>query len=116
MNDQQDGTVRKKNHNITPFIHLSPRLNNQTPSDNRTRDLQRSWMTTRGKDVQLDNHQQHAQEYCKLYRCSGDRIDHDVLSYGRNCIGIKDKQRKGDLEQIGGSGGKCRRDSPHNSG
>ena len=115
MYNQQDRAIRKNNCNITPFIYLSPRLNDQTPSDNRTRDLQRSWMTTRGKDVQLDNHQQHAQEYCKLYRCGGDRIDHDVLSYGRNCIGIKDKQRRGDLEWIGGNVGRCRMGSPLNN-
>ena len=70
----------------------------------------------RGKDVQLDNHQQCAQGYCKLHRCGGDRINHNVPNYGRNHIGIEDKWRKGDLEQIGGSGGMCRRNSPHNSG
>ena len=116
MNDQQDRTIRKNNCNITPFIYLSPRLNDQTPSDNRTRDLQRSQMTVRGKDVQLDNYQQRAQGYCKLHRCGGDRISHNVPSYDRNHIGIEDKQRRGDPEWIDGSGGRCRRDSPHDSG
>ena len=116
MYNQQDRAIRKNNCNITPFIYLSPRLNDQTPSDNRTRVLQRLWMTARGKDVQLDNHQWHAQWYHKLHRCSGDRIDLNVPSYGRNHIGIKDKWRKGDMEWIGGNGGMCRRDSPHNSG
>ena len=72
-------------------------------------------MTGRGKDVQLDNHQQHAQGYCKLHRCSGDRIDHDVPSYDRNCIDVEDKQRRGDPEQIGGNGDRYRRGSPLNS-
>ena len=115
MNNQQDRMIRKNNCNITPFVYLSPRLNDQTPSDNRTRVLQRSQMTVRGKDVQLDNHQQCAQGYCKLHRCGGDRIGHDVPSYDRYCIGIEDKWRRGDPEWIDGSGGRCRRDSPHNS-
>ena len=69
-----------------------------------------------GERFQLDNHQQHAQEYCKFHRCGGDRINHDVPSYDRNHIGIEDKQRRGDPEQIGGNRGRCRRDSPHDSG
>ena len=72
-------------------------------------------MTARGKDVQLDSHQQCAQGYCKLHRCSGDRIGHDVPSYDRSHIGVEDKQR-GDPEQIGGSGDRYRRGSPHDSG
>ena len=69
-------------------------------------------MTERGKDAQLDNHRQHDQGYCKLHRCSGDRIDLDVPSYDRSYIGIKDKQRRGDPEQIGGNVGRCRMGSP----
>ena len=72
-------------------------------------------MTARGKDVQLDSHQRRAQGYCKLHRCSGDRIDHDVPSYDRNCIDVEDKQRRGDPEQIGGNGDRYRRGSPLNS-
>ena len=55
MYNEQDRVIRKKDRNITPFVHLSPRLNNQTPSDHRTRVLQRLWTTVREKDVQLDN-------------------------------------------------------------
>ena len=95
---------------------MSPRLNDQTPSGNGPRVLQRSQMTARGKDVQLDNHQQCAQGYCKLHRCGEDRIDRDVPSYDRNCIGVKDKWRRGDLERIGGNGDRYRRGSPHDSG
>ena len=95
---------------------MSPRLNDQTPCGNRSRDLQRSRTTARGKDVQLDNHQQCAQGYCKLHRCGGDRIDCDVPSYDRSYIGVEDKQRRGDPEWIGGSGDRYRRGSPHNSG
>ena len=73
-------------------------------------------MTARGKDVQLENHQQHAQGLHKFHRYGEDRINHNVPNYGRNCIGVEDKWRKGDPEQIGGSRGKCRRDSPHDSG
>ena len=51
-----------------------------------------------------------------LHRCSEDRIDHNVPSYGRNHIGTKDKWRKDVLEQIGGSGDRYRRGSPHDSG
>ena len=108
--------IREKNCNITPFIQLSPRLNDQTPSDNGPRDLQRSQMTARGKDVQLDNHQRCTQGYCKLHRCGGGRIDHNVPSYDRSHIGVEDKWRKGDLEWIGGNGGRYRRGSPHDSG
>ena len=73
-------------------------------------------MTARGKDIQLDNHQQCAQGYCKLHRCSGDRIDRDVPSYDRSYIDVEDKWRRGDREQIGGNGGRYRRGSPHDSG
>ena len=107
--------MRKKNCNITPFVQLSPRLNDQTPSGNGPRDLQRLWMTVRGKDVQLDNHQQRAQGYHKFHRCGGGRIDLDVPNYGSNCIGIEDKQRRDDPEWIGGSGGRYRKGSPHDS-
>ena len=51
-----------------------------------------------------------------FHRCGEDRICHDVPSCGRNCIGTKDKQRKGDPEQIDGSGGRYRWGSPHDSG
>ena len=70
----------------------------------------------RGKDVQLDNHQQHAQGYHKFHRCGGGRINHDVPSYDRSHIGVEDKQRRGDLEWIGGNGDRYRRGSPHDSG
>ena len=108
--------MRKKNCNITPFVHLSPRLNDQTSDSKRARVLQRLQMTERGKDVQLDSHQLHAQGYHKLHRCGGDRIDHDVPSYDRNYIDVEDKWRRGDLEWIDGNGGRYRRDSPHDSG
>ena len=116
MNNQENRTIREKNCNITPFIQLSPRLNDQTPSGNGPRDLQRLWTTARGKDVQLDNHQQHAQGYHKFHRCGGDRINHNVPSYDRSHIGVEDKQRRGDPEWIGGNGDMYRRGSPHDSG
>ena len=108
--------MRKKNCNITPFVQLSPRLDDQTSRGNRTKVLQRSWTTVRETDVQLDSHQRRAQEYRKYYRFGGDRIDHDVPSYDRSRIGIEDKRRKDDQARIGGSGGKCRMDSPLDSG
>ena len=108
--------MRKKDCNITPFVQSSPRLNDQTLSGNGTKVLQRLRTTVRETDVQLDSHQQCAQEYRKYYRFSGDRIDHDVPSYDRNRIGIEDKWRKGVLAQIGGNGGMCRMGSPLNSG
>ena len=108
--------MRKKNCNITPFVQSSPRLNKQTPRGNRTKVLQRSRTTARETDVQLDSHQRHAQGYRKYYRLGGDRIDHDVPSYDRSRIGIEDKRRKGGQVRIGGSGGKCRMDSPLDSG
>ena len=116
MYDQKNRTMRKKNRNITPFIHLSPRLNDQTSCCERARILQRLRTTEKGKDVQLGNHQRRAQGYCKLHRCSGDRIDCNVPSYDRNHIGVEDKWRRGDPEWIGGNGGRYRRGSPHNSG
>ena len=108
--------MRKKNCNITPFVQSSPRLNNQTPRGNRTKVLQRSWMTVRETDVQLDSHQWRVQGYHKYYRFGGDRIDHDVPSYDRSHIGIEDKRRKDVQARIGGNGGKCRMDSPLDSG
>ena len=63
-----------------------------------------------------NSHQRCAQEYRKHYRFGGDRINHDVPSYDRNCIGIKDKRRKDVLARIGGNGGKCRMGSPLDSG
>ena len=108
--------MRKKDCNITPFVQLSPRLNDQTSSGNGAKVLQRLWTTAREKDVQLDSHQQHVQGYRKYYRFGGDRIDHDVPSYDRNRTGIEDKQRKDDLARIGGSEGMCRMDSPLDSG
>ena len=108
--------MRKKNCNITPFVQSSPRLNNQTSRGNRTKVLQRSRMTVRETDVQLDSHQRRVQGYRKYHRLGGDRIDHDVPSYDRSRIGIEDKRRKDDQAQIGGSGGKCRMDSPLDSG
>ena len=108
--------MRKKDCNITPFVQSSPRLNNQTPSGNGAKVLQRSWTTAREKDVQLDSHQRCVQGYHKYYRFGGDRIDHNVSSYDRNHIGIEDKQRKDVLAQIGGSEGMCRMDNPLNSG
>ena len=108
--------MRKKDCNITPFVQSSPRLNDQTSSGNGTKVLQRLRTTARETDVQLDSHQRCAQGYRKYYRFSGDRIDHDVPSYDRNHIGIKDKRRKGVLVRIGGNGGMCRMDNPLNSG
>ena len=116
MKNQENGMVREKNRNITPFIQLSPRPDDKTSSGNRAKDLQRSQTTARGKDVQLDSHQQRAQGYCKLHRCGGGRIDCDVPSYDRSHIGAEDKQRRGDPEQIGGSVDRYRRGSPHDSG
>ena len=43
-------------------------------------------------------------------------IDRDVPSYDRSHIGVEDKQRRGDPEQIGGSGDRYRRGSAHNNG
>ena len=108
--------MRKKDHNIIPFVQLSPWLNDQTSSGNGAKILQRSWMTVREKDVQLDSHQRHVQGYRKYYRFGGDRIDHDVPSYDRNHIGIEDKWRRGVLAQISGNGGMCRMDNPLDSG
>ena len=107
--------MRKKNCNNTPFVHLSPRLNDQTPSGDRVRILQRSWMTARETDVQLDSHQRRAQEYRKWYRFGGDRIDHNVPSYNRNRIDSEDKRRKDVQGRISGSEGTYRRDSPRDS-
>ena len=115
MNNQENRSIREKNHNITPFVQLSPRLNDQTPCGNRPRDLQRSRTTARGKDVQLDSHQRCVQGYCKLHRCGGDRINHDVPSYDRSHIGVEDKWRRSDPERIGGSGDRYRRGNPHDS-
>ena len=70
----------------------------------------------RETDVQLDSHQRRAQEYRKYYRFCGDRIDHDVPSYDRNCIGIEDKRRKDVPVWIGGNGGMCRMGNPLDSG
>ena len=108
--------MRKKDCNITPFVQSSPRLNNQTPSGDGAKVLQRSQMTAREKDVQLDSHQRCVQGYHPYYRFSGDKIDHDVPSYDRNHIGIKDKRRKDVLVQIGGNEGMCRMGNPLNSG
>ena len=108
--------MRKKDCNITPFVQSSPRLNDQTSSGNGTKVLQRSRTTVRETDVQLDSHQRRAQEYRKYYRFSGDRIDHDVPSYDRNCIGIEDKRRKDVPAWIGGSEGMCRMGNPLDSG
>ena len=116
VDNQENRTVREKNCNTTPLVQLSPRLNDKTPSGNRPRDLQRLQTTVRGKDVQLDSRQRCAQGYCKLHRCDGDRIAHDVPSYDRSYIGVEDKQRRGDPEWIGGSGDRYRRGSPHHSG
>ena len=116
VDNQENRTVREKNCNITPFVQLSPRLDDKTPSGNRPRDLQRSQTTARGKDVQLDSHQRRAQGYCKLHRCNGGRIGHDVPSYDRSHIGVEDKQRRGGPERIGGSGDRYRRGSPHDNG
>ena len=108
--------MRKKDCNIIPFVQSSPRLNDQTSGDNGTKVLQRSWMTAREKDVQLDSHQQRDQGYRKYYRFGGDRIDHDVPSYDRSHIGIEDKWRKDVLAWIGGNGGTCRMGNPLDSG
>ena len=116
MSEKQDGTMRKKDCNITPFVQSSPRLNDQTPSGNGTKILQRSQTTVREINVQLDSHQRHAQEYRKYYRFGGDRINHDVPSYDRNSIGSEDKWRKDGLARIGGNGGRCRMGSPLDSG
>ena len=116
MKEQQNGTIRKKNCNITPFVQLSPRLNDQSSRSNRAKVLRRSQTTVRETDVQLDSHQRHGQGYRKHYRFSGDRIGHDVPSYDRNRIGTEDKRRKDGQAQIGGNGGKSRMDSPLDSG
>ena len=116
MKEYQDGTMRKKNCNITPFIQLSPRLDDQSSRSNRAKVLRRSQTTVRETNVQLDSHQRRGQGYRKHYRFGGDRIGHDVPSYDRNHIGIEDKRRKDGQAQIGGSGGKCRMDSPLDSG
>ena len=47
MNEKQSRTMREKDCNITPFIQSSPRLNDQTLSNDRARVLQRSRMTVR---------------------------------------------------------------------
>ena len=73
-------------------------------------------MTVKGKDVQLNNHQGHAQGYCMLHRHGEGRINCNVPSCGRNHIGTENKWRKDVLEWIGDSGDKCKRDSPHDSG
>ena len=57
MSKEQNGAMRKKDRNITPFVQLSPRLNDQTSSGKGAKILQRSRMTEREKDVQLDSHQ-----------------------------------------------------------
>ena len=116
MKEKQDGTMRKKNCNITPFVQLSPRLDDQTSRSNRAKVLQRSQTTVRETNVQLDSHQRRGQGYRKHYRFGGDRIGHDVPSYDRNRIGIEDKRRKDVLVRIDGSGGKCMTDSPLDSG
>ena len=116
MGEKQNRTMRKKDRNITPFIQLSPRLNDQTSSGEGVRNLQRSWTAERETDVQLDSHQQHVQGYRKYHRFGGDRIDHDVPSYDRNYIGIEDKWRRDVLVWIGGNEGTCRRGSPLYSG
>ena len=116
MGKEQNRVMRKKDHNITLFIQLSPRLNDQTSSGEGARILQRSRTTERETDVQLDSHQQHVQGYCKYHRFSGDRIDHDVPSYDRNYIGIEDKRRRDVPVQIGGNEGTCMRGSPLDSG
>ena len=116
MNEKQSRTMRKKDCNITPFVQLSPRLNDQTSSNDGARVLQRSRTTVRGKDVQLGSHQQCDQGYRKYYRFSGDRIDHDVPSYDRSHIGVKDKRRKDVPAWIGGNGGMCRMGNPLDSG
>ena len=116
MSIEQDRAMRKMDRNITPFVQLSPRLNDQTLSGKGARILQRLRMTEREKDVQLDSHQRHVQGYRKYYRFGGDRIDHDVPSYDRNHIGIEDKWRRDVLVQISGNEGTCRRGTPLDSG
>ena len=108
--------MRKKNCNITPFVQLSPRLDDQTSRSDRAKVLQRSQTTVRETNVQLDSHQRRGQGYHKYYRFDGDRIGHDVPSYNRNHIGIKDKRRKDDRARIGGSGGRYRMGNPLDSG
>ena len=108
--------MRKKDCNITPFVQLSPRLNDQTLSSDGAKVLQRPRTTAREKDVQLDSHQRCVQGYRKYYRFGGDRIDHDVPSYDRNHIGIEDKQRKDVPVRISGNEGMCRMGNPLNSG
>ena len=116
MEEQQDRTMRKKNCNITPFVQLSPRLDDQTSRSDRTKVLQRSQTTMRETDVQLDSHQRRGQGYRKYHRFGGGRIGLDVPSYDRNCIGIEDKRRKDVPVRIDGSGGKCMMGSPLDSG
>ena len=108
--------MRKKNCNITPFVQLSPRLDDQTSRSDRIKVLRRSQTTVRETNVQLDSHQRRGQGYRKHYRFGGDRIGHDVPSYDRNRIGIEDKRRKDGQARIGGSGGRCRMGSPLDSG
>ena len=108
--------MRKKNCNITPFIQLSPRLDDKSSRSNRAMVLQRSRTTVRETNVQLDSHQRRGQGYRKYYRFGGDRIGHDVPSYDRNRIGIEDKRRKDDRARIGGSGGRYRMGNPLDSG
>ena len=108
--------MRKKNCNITPFVQLSPRLDDQSSRSNRAKVLQRSQTTVRETDVQLDSHQRRGQGYRKYYRFDGDRIGHDVPSYDRNRIGSEDKRRKDVPVRIDGSGGRCMKDSPLDSG
>ena len=57
MSKEKNGAMRKKDRNITPFVQLSPRLNDQTSSGKGARILQRLQTTEREKDVQLDSHQ-----------------------------------------------------------
>ena len=116
MKEEQDRTVREKNCNITPFVQLSPRLDDQTSRSNRAKVLRRSQTTVRETNVQLDSHQRRGQGYCKYYRFDGDRIGHDVPSYDRNRIGSEDKRRKDVPVRINGSGGRCMTDSPLDSG
>ena len=116
MNEKQSRMMRKKDCNITPFVQSSPRLNDQTSSNDGAKVLQRSRMTAREKDVQLGSHQRRDQGYRKYYRFGGDRIDHNVPSYDRSHNGIEDKQRKDVPVQIGGNGGTCRMDNPLDSG
>ena len=108
--------VRKKNCNITPFVQLSPRLDDQTSRSDRTKVLRRSQTTVRETNVQLDSHQRRGQGYRKYYRFGGDRIGHDVPNYDRNRIGTEDKRRKDVPVRIDGSGGRCMMDNPLDSG